>query len=86
MPTVRRPPWWNHGVDVAAPLVEHFGRIPPMERRVVVGFDAVTLLDATAPLATTGAWRVGHLACVHDGPSGEIVDDDPVRVERGGPP
>lgn len=61
------------GMDVASLLVELYGRIPPLARRAVDGFDAGRLTQAPAPGANTIAWLVWHLTRVQDHHVAELL-------------
>ena len=53
-------------MDVAALLLDLFGRVPPAAREAVDGLDADALTKAPAPGANTIAWLVWHLARIQD--------------------
>ena len=82
----RRRAWWNQDVDVAALLLEIYGRIPPLARRAVEGLDPEALTERPAPGANTIAWLVWHLARVQDSHVAELLDVDQVWVGGGWAP
>jgi uncharacterized damage-inducible protein DinB len=53
-------------MDVAALLIEMYGRIPPLARHAVDGVDPARLTEAPSPGANTIAWLVWHTARVQD--------------------
>jgi hypothetical protein len=63
-------------MDVAALLLELYGRIPPLARRAVDGLDAGQLAAAPAPGANTIGWLVWHLTRVQDHHVAELLDTD----------
>jgi hypothetical protein len=67
-------------VDVAALLIELYGRIPPLARRAVDGVAADRLTVPPAPGANTIAWLVWHLARVQDHHVAELLGADQVWV------
>ena len=67
-------------MDVAALLLELYGRIDPLAREVVRGLDTEQLTRAPAPGANTIAWLVWHLARVQDHHVAEILDVDQIWV------
>ena len=73
-------PWWNSGVDVAALLLELYGRIPPLARRAVDGVDLDRLTEPPSPGANTIAWLVWHLTRVQDHHVAELLDADQIWV------
>lgn len=67
-------------MDVAALLLELYGRIPPLARRVVHGLDVDQLTEPVAPGANTIAWLVWHLARVQDHHVAELLETDQLWV------
>jgi hypothetical protein len=67
-------------VDVAALLLELYGRIPPLARHAVDGLDLDRLLRRPSPTANSIAWLVWHLARVQDDHIAEILGDEQVWV------
>jgi len=67
-------------VDVAALLLELYGRIEPLAREAVDGLDAEQLTRAPAPDANTIGWLVWHLARVQDHHVAEILGVDQIWV------
>ena len=63
-------------MDVAALLLELYGRIPPLVRQAVDGLDAKRLTEIPAPGANSIAWLVWHLT--------RVQDHHRVRAARGG--
>ena len=76
-------PWWNPGVNIAALLLEFYGRIPPLAREAVVGLDADRLAEAPGPGANTIGWLVWHLTRVQDHHVAEILGTDQVWAGGG---
>jgi hypothetical protein len=67
-------------MDVAALLLEFYGRIPPLARDAVDGLDLSTLTKAPVPGANTIAWLVWHSARVQDHHVGELLDKDQIWI------
>lgn len=65
-------------MDVAALLVELYGRIPPLARAAVEGLDPDRLVESPRPGANTIAWLVWHLARVQDHHIAEILGSDQI--------
>ena len=65
-------------MDVAALLVELYGRIPPLVRTAVDGLDRRQLTDAPSPGANSIGWLVWHLTRVQDHHVAELLGDDQV--------
>ena len=61
-------------MDVAALLLELYGRIPPLAREAVVGLDQEHLTTPPRPGANTIGWLVWHLTRVQDDHIAEILD------------
>lgn len=61
------------GVDVAALLLELYGRIPPLAGSAVQGVHLDRLTEPPAPGANTIAWLVWHLARVQDDHVAEVL-------------
>jgi uncharacterized damage-inducible protein DinB len=72
--------WWACGVDVAALLVELYGRIPPLAEEAVAGLPADRLSQPPGPGRNTIAWLVWHLARVEDAHVGELVGEEQLWV------
>ncbi len=68
-------------MDVAALLLELYGRIPPLARRAVEGVDLARLVEPPSPGANTVAWLVWHLARVQDHHVAELLDADQLWVD-----
>jgi hypothetical protein len=68
-------------VDVAALLVELYGRIPPLARAAVEGLDPDGLAEAPAPGTNPVAWLVWHLTRVQDHHVAELLDTEQVWVQ-----
>ena len=71
------------GVDVAALLLELYGRIPPLALRAVERLDAAQLTAAPAPGTNPVGWLVWHLTRVQDHHVAELLDTDQLWA-RGG--
>lgn len=67
-------------MDVAALLLELYGRIPPLARHAVQGLDVDQLTERVAPGANTIAWLVWHLARVQDDHVAELLETDQLWV------
>src|SRR5262245_47345641 len=65
-------------MDVAALLLESFGRIPALARDAVEGLDLDTLVEPPEPGANTIAWLVWHLTRVQDDHIAELLDAEQV--------
>jgi hypothetical protein len=63
-------------MDVAALLIELYGRIPPLAERAVSGLPAERLAEPPGPGRNTIAWLVWHLARVQDSHIAELGPDD----------
>ena len=61
-------------MDVAALLLELYGRIPPLARQVVDGLDVDRLGDAPARATYSIGWLVWHLARVQDHHVAELLE------------
>ena len=70
--------WSNHGMDVAALLLELYGRIPPLVREVVDGLDRDRLTTRPGPDANPIGWLVWHLTRVQDHHIAELLETDQV--------
>jgi hypothetical protein len=68
-------------MDVAALLLELYGRIPPLAANAVTGVEPALLLVRFTPDANPIAWLVWHTARVQDHHIAEILDADQVWVE-----
>jgi hypothetical protein len=67
-------------MDVAALLLELYGRIPPLARDAVDGLDTARLTATVTPGSNHIAWLVWHLARVQDHHISEILEVDQVWV------
>jgi Protein of unknown function (DUF664) len=67
-------------VDVAALLLELYGRIPPLARDAVEGLDLSQLTEPPAPGANPIAWLVWHLTRVQDDHIAELLDAEQVWI------
>jgi hypothetical protein len=63
-------------MDVAALLIETYGRIPPLARRAIDGVSPDRLVEAPGPGRNTIAWLVWHLARVQDAQIAELASDN----------
>jgi len=70
-------------MDVAALLLELYGRIPPLVRQAVDGLDAKRLTEIPAPGANSIAWLVWHLTRVQDHHVSELLDGEQLWVGAG---
>lgn len=71
------------GVDVAALLIELYGRIPLLARQAVEGISVEDLTAAPAPGTNPIGWLVWHLTRVQDHHVAELLDTDQVWVGDG---
>jgi hypothetical protein len=71
------------GVDVAALLLELYGRIPPLCREAVEGIDPDVLRRAPAPGANPIGWLIWHLTRVEDHHVAELIDEPQLWVTGG---
>lgn len=68
-------------MDVAALLVELYGRIPPLVASAVDGLSADELATSPEPGANTIGWLAWHLARVQDHHVAELLDTDQIWVD-----
>jgi hypothetical protein len=68
-------------MDVAALLLELYGRIPPLAREAVQGLDIDQLTRAPQPGANPIAWLVWHLTRVQDHHVSEVLDSRQVWID-----
>ena len=73
-------------MDVAALLLELYGRIPPLARDAVEGLDLAHLTDPPAPGSNPIAWLVWHLTRVQDHHIAELLDAEQVWISGGWAP
>ncbi len=67
-------------MDVAALLLEFYGRIPPLARDAVDGLDLATLTKSPSPGRNTIAWLIWHSARVQDHHVAELLDADQIWI------
>lgn len=65
-------------MDVAALLLELYGRIPPLVREAVDGLDHDRLTTRPGPDANPIGWLVWHLTRVQDHHISELLDTDQI--------
>jgi hypothetical protein len=65
-------------VDVAALLLELYGRIPPLARRAVDGVGPDRLYESPAPGTNPIGWLVWHIARIQDHHVSELLDTDQI--------
>jgi hypothetical protein len=68
-------------VDVAALLLELYGRIPPLARDAVAGVDVDQLTETAARGANPIGWLIWHLTRVQDHHISEILDESQVWID-----
>ena len=68
-------------MNVAALLLELYGRIPPLVRETVDGLDVDQLAEPPSPGANSIGWLVWHLTRVQDHHVSEIIDASQVWIE-----
>ena len=73
-------------MDVAALLLELYGRIPPLARDAVEGLDLAHITNPTTPGSNPIAWLVWHLARVQDHHIAELLDAEQVWISGGWAP
>ncbi|MET0420808.1 MAG: DinB family protein [Acidimicrobiia bacterium] len=67
-------------MDVAALLLELYGRVPPLARAAVDGLSAEQLGARLAPDTNPIGWLVWHLTRVQDHHVAELLESDQIRV------
>lgn len=67
-------------MDVAALLLELYGRIHPLAAEAVADLDADQLAESPSPGANTIGWLVWHLARVQDHHVSELLDVEQIWV------
>ena len=67
-------------MDVAALLLELYGRVPPLAREAVDGLDVDQLTATVRPDSNHIAWLVWHITRVQDHHISEILDVDQLWV------
>ena len=67
-------------MDVAALLLELYGRIPPLAREAVDGLDADQLNERPRPGTNSIGWLVWHLTRVQDHHMSEILESRQIWV------
>jgi hypothetical protein len=67
-------------MDVAALLLELYGRVPPLAREAVEGLDPDQLVEPPRPGANPIGWLVWHLTRVADHHVAELVDEPQIWV------
>ena len=68
-------------MDVAAVLLEIYGRIPPLAHEAVAGLDVDQLTTPPRPGANPIAWLVWHLARVADHHVAEVLETSQVWID-----
>ena len=68
--------WWNGDMDVAALLLDLYGRIPPLVRQAVEGLDAQALARRPAPDTNPIGWLVWHIGRVEDAQVSQIMEEE----------
>ncbi len=68
-------------MDVAALLLELYGRIPPLAREAVDDVDLARLTEPPSPGANTIAWLVWHLGRVQDHHVSQLLDADQIWID-----
>jgi hypothetical protein len=74
---------WNRHMDVAALLLELYGRIGPLARRAVDGLDTDQLVQLPGPDTNSIGWLVWHTARVQDHHVAELLETDQVWEQNG---
>jgi hypothetical protein len=72
-------------MNIAALLVELYGRIPPLAEQAVDGVDVDTLTRPPSPGANTIAWLVWHVARVQDDHVAELLGAEQLWTEGAWP-
>jgi hypothetical protein len=65
--------WWTPDMDVAAVLLDLYGRVPHLVHEAVDGLGAEQLAARPGPDANSIAWLVWHLARVQDQQVAELL-------------
>jgi hypothetical protein len=73
-------------MDVAALLLETYGRIAPLARMAVEGVPPDQLAEPPAPGANTIGWLIWHLTRVQDHHVAELLDSEQIWVDSGWAP
>jgi hypothetical protein len=68
-------------MDVAALLLELYGRVPPLAREAVDGLAAERLTESPRPGANSIGWLVWHLTRVQDDHVAEIIEAPQVWID-----
>jgi uncharacterized damage-inducible protein DinB len=68
-------------MEVAALLLEMYGRVPPLARDAVEGVDLARLTEPPSPGMNTIAWLVWHLTRVQDHHVAELLGEDQLWVD-----
>ena len=68
-------------MDVAALLLELYGRIPPLARDAVEGLDVDQLTKPPSPGANSIGWLVWHLTRVQDHHVSEVVETEQIWID-----
>lgn len=76
----------NGAMEVAALLLELYGRVPPLAREVVEGLDVDQLTRLPGLEANPIAWLVWHLTRVQDIHIAEILEEDQLWTTQGWAP
>ena len=67
-------------MDVAALLLELYGRVPPLAREAVDGVDVTDLTKSPAPGTNPIAWLVWHATRVQDHHVSELLDTEQIWI------
>ena len=67
-------------MDCSSLLLELYGRIPPLARRVVDGLSSERLLESPGPDHNPIAWLIWHLARVEDDHLSGLLDEEQIFV------
>jgi uncharacterized damage-inducible protein DinB len=67
-------------MDIAALLLELYGRIPPLARSAVDGADLEALAERPSPDANPVGWLVWHTARVQDHHLSELLDEEQLWI------
>ncbi len=70
-------------MDVAALLLELYGRIPPLTEAAVEGLDAAYLRRVPAPGTNSIGWLVWHMTRVHDHHVSELLGCEQLYLSDG---
>jgi hypothetical protein len=72
---------WNRAMDVAALLLDLYGRIPPLAHEAVEDVELSKLTESPAPGTNHIAWLIWHTARVQDSYAAELTGGSQLWTE-----